>query len=808
MNEDFPPRQFAKPIVRQRSKAKGQIVPLSAEVLARRNEIARVLGTKVEAINQHLKSLTDEQRRAVFYKVTHDGPVQLSGTGLKPLVDRSNNVTLAIPTGEDLDRFTAKVQQFATSVPKNGMVENQTFVNIEDIFPGDPTDRLSDEVLAAYQTLIKQEFVICEIEIVAPLDRGRNQRRATIAGILEDLNNAFASGIHGTLFEHEEGDGICRAVIRCTGKMFRRLVEEDEWQRRISWFEPKPRFETFHTIWNNFEFHKLARIIPPANDAPVICIIDSGVTSGNPFLRPVTKDDLLKSFLKNDPDNPFDGNGHGSGVASLAAYHVINIDEGAENTARAWIAGARILGEDNQIEEERLLSKVIEEVVAIFVPLGVRIFNLSVGDLAKKWNQDTKRTQPRTSWTARTLDRLSRENDIVFVVSAGNILLNPIRDYLRDGVPYPVYLCNSDSRILDPGQAALAISVGSIAAGTMVVNSPDTAIALDYEPSPFTRSGPGIKGETKPDLVEVGGNLVTGGDHTTVRKNAATDVVMASHQLTPAAAHNYGTSFSAPRVAHKLAVLLHELQQLGLNDIGAPLLKAFLVNSAVYRGDLRSVKDQLDAVQKKEWLNVLGHGWPDSTRATDCDNYSILLFHQGELEADQVAFFDIPVPSKLSESSSAKRITVTVVHDPEVQRWGLESYFGIDLKWRMFRGDIDREQILEQMSGREAAGDSDQVEPTEDPDAEADDASDLAFEHKVTRRSRGSVQHDWFDWKQHKAEFSDSHYTLAITATSRWSRNPQPTRFAVVVRIEDLGGTIPVYTEVETALDVLIEQSI
>jgi hypothetical protein len=108
MNEDFPPRQFAKPIVRKRSKGKGQIVPLPAEVLARRNEIARVLGVKVDRINQHLKSLTDEQRKAVFYKVTHDGPVSLTGTGLKPLVDRSENVTLVIPTGEDLDGFAAK----------------------------------------------------------------------------------------------------------------------------------------------------------------------------------------------------------------------------------------------------------------------------------------------------------------------------------------------------------------------------------------------------------------------------------------------------------------------------------------------------------------------------------------------------------------------------------------------------------------------------------------------------------------------------------------------------------------------------
>lgn len=798
MNNDFPPRLLAGPTLRKRRPQKPARQPLSDEVLARRGEIARILGVKVQGLNQHLKSLTDEQREAVFYKVTHDGPVSLVGTGLKALVDRSPKVTLAIPVSDNLDAFDEKIREFETDTPKEGFVKNQSFANIEDIEPGDPKDRLSDELLARYDSMTKQKFVICEIEIIF-IARGRQQRRTGIAAILTALHNAFASGIHGTLFEHQEGDGICRAVIRCTGDMFRRLVEEDQWQRRISWFEPKPQFETFHTIWNDFQFDKLGSITPPSADAPVICVIDSGITSGNPFLEPVTRQDMLKSFLKQSPDNPFDENGHGSGVASLAAYHAIILSEGAENKARAWIAGARILKADNQIEEERLFAKVLEEVVREFVPLGVRIFNLSVADLAKKWNQDTRRTQPRTSWTARTIDRLSREHDIVFVVCTGNLPLHQIRDYLRADFEYPAYLCDEDARILDPGQSGLALSVGAIAAGTLVAHSPDTAIALDYEPSPFTRSGPGIKGETKPDLVEVGGNLVRDPDPNWVRANAGTNVVMASHQLTPAAAHNYGTSFAAPRVAHKLAVLLHELQELGLDYISAPLLKAFMVNSASYRGDLTEIKSQLDKIGKKRWLDVVGYGWPDSTRATDCDDYSILLFHQGELEADQVAFFDIPVPAMLAESSDGKRITVTVAHYPEVQKWGLESYFGIDLKWRMFRGDLDRDQVVDMISVEADANNAEKEGDRELP-------KELPFEHKLNRRSRGSVQRDWFDWTQHREEFSTNHCTLAVAASSRWGRAVKPTKFAVVVRIEDLGGKVPVYNEVSAQLSLLIDQ--
>lgn len=800
MNKDFPPRQFAAPQVLKRRPDKGRIVPLTGEQLARRIEVARVLGVKVDSLNRKLKTLSPDERKAIFYKVTHSGPVDLGGTGLKPLVDRSENVTFAVPRHDNLDGFEEKLQKFATDKPnKQGMVGHQDFLNLVDVVPGDPKDRLSDELLAEFDVLIqlKQSQVICEIELMS-IVQGKTKKLDAIRETLKDINNAFASGIHGTLFEHEIGDGICRAVIRCTGDMFRRLVEEPQWQQRISWFEPKPRFETFQMIWNDFQFDKLGPIRPPDKDAPVVCIIDSGVSAGNPFLQPVTRDELQRSFLTSEPDNPSDANGHGSGVASLAAYYALELAEGEENVARAWIAGARILDADNQIEEERLLSKLIEEVVATFVPLGVRIFNLSVGDLAKKWNQDNKRTQPRTSWTARTLDRLSHEHDIIFVVSAGNIPLNPIRDYLRDGIPYPVYLIEEDSRILDPGQAGLAISVGSIAAGTMVANSPDTTMALNFEPSPFTRSGPGIKGETKPDLVEIGGNLVSDPEAGVVRANAATNVVMASHKLSPATAHNYGTSFAAPRVAHKLAVLLHELQEMALEPISAPLLKALLVNSAIYRGDLIDVQNQLDAVKRKQWLQVLGHGWPDATRATECDDYSMLMYYQGELAADNVVFFDVPIPVSLSESSAGQRITITVAHYPEVQKWGLESYFGIDLKWRMYRGDVDREQILDGMSKEDSVDEK----ATDD---QRESVKEIPFEHKVTRRSLGAVQHDWFEWKTHKEQYSKSHYTLAISANKRWGRIPKPTKFGVVVRIEDLGGTVPIYTEIATELDVLIE---
>lgn len=802
MNEDFPPRQLLVPVYQTRRASKPGRQPLTPEVLARRGEIARVLGLKIGSLDKALRAMTDEQRKAVFYKVTHDGPITLPGTGLKQMVDRSDSITLVVPRNNNLDALTKKLDEFVSDIPKGGFVKNQDFSRVIDIEPGDPKDRLSDELLAKYDLLIKetQPRVICEIEILTLVAGSTNQKNE-IASVISALNRAFASGIHGTLFEHEERGATCRAVIRCTGPMFKRLVEEPQWQRSISWFEPKPRFETFQTVWKDLRFENLSPVWPPPENAPTICIVDSGVSSGNPFLQPVTREHLVRSFLTNAKDAPYDEVGHGSGVASLAAYYALNLDKGAENPAKAWIASARILGADNQIEENRLFSKVLEEVVAVFAPLGIRIFNLSVADLAKRWNQDAKRTQPRTSWVARTIDRLSREHDIVFVVSTGNIHPAQIRDFLQDEKSYPNYLMHESSRILDPSQAALALSVGSIAAGTLVVSSSDTVIARAYEPSPFTRSGPGIKRETKPELVEIGGNLVRDESATWVRNNPGTDVVMASNKITPAAVHTFGTSFAAPRVSHKLAIILQELTELGIAHVSAPLLKAFLINSAGYRGDLNSTVEQLDTHGKKKWLDVLGYGFPDAGRATECDQHSILLFHQGTIERNQVAYFDIPIPASLVNSTSKKRITVTTVHYPEVQKWGLESYLGVDLKWRMFRGDISREEVSQAMS----AGDNESDESADTVDVEL--PNELQFEHGITRRSRGTVQHDWFEWTPHRAEFSTNHYTLAIGAFKRWQRNQSSVPYAVVVRIEDLGCTVAVYNDIAVLL-VPIEAAI
>lgn len=805
MNPDFPLLSLTQPQTAKRGKERPRLLPLSPEKIQQRKEKADNLRQQVRRISRQLQEMSEEERKSVLIKLEHEQKINLSGTGLKPIAESTQHFTLAVPRTEKLDKLEEKIEEFGEGDLKRGQPPNKDFAYLNTIEEASPQDRLCQVFFEQYDELIQKDWIIFEIEMMS-LERGKKQQRQELLKIREEISKLFESGTKGNLFEHEEIKGTCRAVIRCTGEVFQELVEDRKWQTKIVYFDARPAFETFHQTLINFSVEKLGEFIIPPSDAPMVCIVDSGVTIENPFLKPVVREDLILSFLRteSDKDNPNDEFGHGSGVASLASYYALNLYQNAENRGKIWIASARVLNQDNEIEDERLFSKILEEVVETFTLIGIKIFNLSIQFTNRKWHEEAKRTIPRRSWIARTIDRLSRKYDVVFITVTGNISTSNVKYYYGDGLAYPEYFIDDEASIYDPGQASLAITVGSMSPTTQAVGQITTAMAIaeEHQPSPFTRCGPGINREIKPELVEYGGNYLLD-QNGTVRENPGMNVIMASHQLTPAITYKSGTSFAAPRVAHKMARILYDMQSLGFYDISASLLKALTVNSATYPpyyGNFDNFKQAMDEKKPKHWLNVVGYGIPDDIRATECDKYTAILIFQEKIKPNTVKFFEIPVPECLVETppTKVKRLTVTVVYAPEVQRWGLETYLGTTLKWRMFRGNVDQEEVIKYMF----------VEEEENDEETGENPKELKFEPGITLRSRGTVQHGICEWKQHKPEYSQNCYTLAIAAYEKWNReNPDPVSYAVVVRLEDTTQTADVYVEVQNIMAQLEVQA-
>jgi hypothetical protein len=142
---------------------------------------------------------------------------------------------------------------------------------------------------------------------------------------------------------------------------------------------------------------------------------------------------------------------------------------------------------------------------------------------------------------------------------------------------------------------------------------------------------------------------------------------MASNRITPPLQHGHGTSFAAPRVANHLAVIARDLSPI-IPHPTAPLLRAFLALSA-------ELPSNSPLVTADELLNTVGYGVPDGSRGTNCAGHSVVLFFEGNLKADQVALFRVPVPVEIRESGNAKkRIVVAVATAPPVQPWGVADY--------------------------------------------------------------------------------------------------------------------------------------
>jgi hypothetical protein len=109
MNVEFPPLPLLQPIQAKRRPERPRLATLPPELLNRRAEIARVLGVKIDALSRELRQMTAEERHAVFYKLEHDAPVDLGGTGLKAISQPTSFVTLAIPRENNLDNLAQKV---------------------------------------------------------------------------------------------------------------------------------------------------------------------------------------------------------------------------------------------------------------------------------------------------------------------------------------------------------------------------------------------------------------------------------------------------------------------------------------------------------------------------------------------------------------------------------------------------------------------------------------------------------------------------------------------------------------------------
>ncbi|WP_043586490.1 S8 family peptidase [Geminisphaera colitermitum] len=821
MNPSLPPLLIAPLPSRRLKPPPKRPVPAAAINIKKRIEAAQNMRRQLAEIEQQARQLDSDQIRAIILKMTHDRRLtknDLSGTGLCFYAPPTDTHSLVIPKNPDelnLHKIDQRIAQTENN-PETPAPPNINFLlNVTSVTISDPKERLCEQFRKNYKNLSSPgHWFIYEVEISSFLT-DRRERRKELRQHLTKLQSFLRYAGGGGLYEHDDNlldEGVIPAVVSSTGSAFQLLVEAPEWRRIVTSFDARPKFETFSERFKKFTITDTT-LLPPPENAPKICVIDTGVAGENPFLKHVVNRDLSESWITGyhplaDPD------GHGSGVASLAAYYHIDIGKNTTHQPVAQIVSARITDDQGymhvvtqnndgtyHVKEAHLLSLTLEKIVEKLHHQGVRIYVLSYSIVGHIWNLATRDLLPRKTWVGRTIDRLAKKYDILFICITGNLPPHDIKELLATNGPWPRYLANPTAKLLDPGQASLALTVGAIAHSTAVTPTAaiSIAIARENEASPFTRTGPGFGEAIKPDLVEYGGNFVQNAENLTVSDNSGTDVIMASGQLNPPLQHNSGTSFAGPRAAYHAAQILSDLRQLQPErEPSACLLRAFLAASATPPATHNDPKLDID---------LYGHGQPDIKKATHCEGYSTALYYDASHCPGDLILLPIDIPKELATAGhQPKKIRIAVAMAPPVQSDGLADYHGVKLKFRLFRGDKKIEDIREMMSA------SENLDTTL---ANIKVAEELGH-WKIETRSVGTLQSDTFVWTRHKDTYSQHPYILAIALyPAQWLRKniktqdllAQKISLAAVIRVEDTSQKYTqLYAQQKAAIDARAQE--
>ncbi|MCP2729733.1 S8 family peptidase [Limnofasciculus baicalensis] len=547
---------------------------------------------------------------------------------------------------------------------------------------------------------------------------------------------------------------------------------------------------------------------PPEPNAPKVCVIDSGIQERHSLLKAAIDSENSRSWIPGENDKTADyvsNGGHGTRVAGAVLYPS-TIPRSGKEKAVCWLQNARVLDANSKLSKQLFPPNLLGDIVGFYhSKTGTRIFNHSITGSVPC------RTQYMSAWAA-AIDQLTWNNDILFIVAAGNLPLNhkigftrlSVRDHLVANRVYPDYLLEDSCRVANPAQSFQSLTVGSIALNSANV-SPWFSIGQKDRVSAFSCCGLGIWETIKPEVVEYGGYLAQDGGvppNITYPKDLCPELVRSTLNGGPAIASDaVGTSFAAPKVSHIAACLAGELP-----DESCLLYRALIVQSARWPEWTKP-----DNVDKLHVLRQIGYGIPNLDRALGNAPNRITLITRGEqhIKARQAHIYQVKLPEKLrsqgEELEILLEVTLSYKAQPRRTRRNRRKYLSTWLDWDCSKRGEDPERFLARTLAKYDA-------------PENSDKGESIFKWmlgkqnnygkiKEVSRSTGTLQKDWTVVKSF--ELTEA-FCIAIVGHEGWNNEPEATvPYSLLVSFEAVEANIPIYAAlVEAQIELVVEQEV
>jgi Subtilase family len=546
----------------------------------------------------------------LILRVSLAAPVQEDSwraAGFKVLAQESGKILVLFTDDTELKLFRERLEEYKKGAQGDQRYPayNGLFAAIDDVSSIAPADRIGPRLLADRKSPVtdidaRENFTL-DIELWdAPTQMDRQVRVQKVVAYIELAGGEILSRYIGAA-----GLIVLRARLR--GSLLRNVlsltvVSRIDLPPIPDLGEREPPFVTVDDIPAQ----------RPPQDAPLIGIIDSGSTE-HPLLAP-----SLESLGVPPSLGTADIWGHGTKVAGIAAFGDLRecVDRKVfESPVR--IISVKVVNDQGRFDDATAISDQMDAAIRMLHQRGCRIINIALGD-KHRIPYDGGRVSP---WAA-TLDTLSRELDVVVIVSAGNSAGSERAPWGTQAElitrTYPDYLVLDENRIVDPAMAAIALTVGSLAHANGLPTEPAggaelRAIAAVNTPSPVTRSGPGANKSIKPELTDFGGTVlfdgmtqrIVTGDHYA----SAGMLTLRSDYLRGLLTSSTGTSMAAARVAYKAALLLRAMPRASAN-----MIRALLGLCASPPAEALQCLNHLGADAQRA---CLGYGVPNLARALD-----------------------------------------------------------------------------------------------------------------------------------------------------------------------------------------------
>ncbi len=350
------------------------------------------------------------------------------------------------------------------------------------------------------------------------------------------------------------------------------------------------------------------RLQIPANDAPAVCILDTGIDYEHPLLRAAHAPEDAQAY--NDAWGRVDHDGHGTEMAGFALFgveleqHLLSPDP---VELRHILENVKILPPSGANEPD-LYGEITESAVAkaeIQNPSRRRVFSMAVTEAYAE-------SGVPSSWSAAVDQSAAGAGGVgepkrLFTVSSGNV-------YWRDRL-YSYPESNLETPIQSPAQAWNALTVGSCTNLTEIFeadlqNWRSVAPEGDFAPSNSTSQSWPPSAVIKPDLVFEGGNLAIDTNGTIEAADSLLVLTTRRRDGLRFLTRSGETSGAASAVARMGALILAEYP-----DLWPETVRALLVHSARWTPTMIARFGDGRREDVRQRLRCYGYGIPDEEAA-------------------------------------------------------------------------------------------------------------------------------------------------------------------------------------------------